>query len=456
MTIRFKALIAGLTTAAALFIQPAATVAATPAAVAGIPGARTCFWFRPPVGADPYVNVAYPDAAARYWTAVISTPPGATLELNGDFPHARYMSFISYDGAGKPIEALADYRIAPKAGATNPFRTGARRDAASRAYSITIADAQPDPSQIEGKSLAGAGAGQNVLHAPGQGEGRQQVIIMRVYVPDRGQDILGGVPLPEPVLTLADGRRLTGQAACDALNTTQAPALSPAALSIPLAQFETMTHQPDRPAYWPATNPLTWHVQYDRKFLIGIYTGEKPVGARKSEGGFFPNPDNNYIRTIVNRHYGHVLVLRGRMPTVARTLAGDKVMGSGELRYWSICSNQGFANTRATACLFDEEVPLDADGLYTIVVSREADRPRNAIPACGVAWLKLADDGDGAVDENAGVIQIRNMLADPDFAHAIQAVSEIGTEKAVMGPYIPDAAYMMTNSFEGSFACPLP
>jgi len=423
-------------------------------AAGGIPGPRTCFWFRPPVGGDPYVNVAYPDAAARYWTTVFTTPPGAHLTLRGEFPHARYMSFISYDATGKPIEALADYRIKPQAGSTNPFIVGAPRDGARRAYAVDIVDAAPAAVQVEGQTLAGAD--QNLLHSPAGALFRQQVLVMRVYVPDQGRDILGGARLPEPELTLANGTKLTGQAACDVLNTTQTPVLSPAALALPLDDFAKLARQPDRPAHWPATNPLSWYVQYDRKFLLGIYTGEKPAGARKSEGGFFPNPDNNYIRTIVNRGWGHVLVLRGRMPTTPKTLAGEPVMSAGQLRYWSICSNQGFANTRATDCLFDEQVPLDAKGYYTIVVSREADRPRNAIAACGVAWLKLADNGDGAVDTEAGVIQIRNMLSDPGFGQSIQAVKEIGAEKAVMGDYLPNAAYMMTNSFESLLACPLP
>ena len=448
--------IAALLSALALAggITPALAAATAPAQpMAGVPGARTCFWFRPPVGGDPYVNVAYPDAAARYWTAVFTTPPGATLTLNGAFPHARYMSFISYDGAGRPIEALADYRIRPDAGAVNPFTDGARRDGAKRGYAIEIADATPAAGQAEGKTLAGTD--QNVLHGPGVGAGHQQVVVMRVYAPDKGRDILGGVPLPEAVLTLADGRRLTGAAACEALNTTQTPILTPAALALPLETFNAMAHPGGKPPYFPATNPLTWYVQYDRKFLLGIYTGEKPAGARKSEGGFFPNPDNNYIRTIVNRGYGSVLMLRGRMPTTPKTLDGEAVMSAGQLRYWSICSNQSFANTRATACLFDEEVPLDSKGYYTIVISREADRPRNAIAACGVAWLKLADDGDGAGDKDAGVVQIRNMLSKPDFGQSIQAVNEIGTEKQVMGAYLPEAHYMMTNSFESLVPCPL-
>jgi len=76
-----------------------------------IPGPRSCFWKYGPHSADPYINLAYPDASVFYWAATFSTPAGATLELDGDFAHARYQSLISYDERGRPIESLADYLI---------------------------------------------------------------------------------------------------------------------------------------------------------------------------------------------------------------------------------------------------------------------------------------------------------------------------------------------------------
>lgn len=60
-----------------------------------IPGERNCFWSRGPVSADPYINIAYPDANVFYWSAIFSVPEGAKLELEGAFPHCRYMSLIS-------------------------------------------------------------------------------------------------------------------------------------------------------------------------------------------------------------------------------------------------------------------------------------------------------------------------------------------------------------------------
>ncbi|MFZ1814799.1 MAG: hypothetical protein WBO55_02540 [Rhizobiaceae bacterium] len=58
-------------------------------------GTRNCFWLGGPVSADPYINIAYPDAATFYWGAVFTIPEGAKLRLEGKLPHSRYMSVIS-------------------------------------------------------------------------------------------------------------------------------------------------------------------------------------------------------------------------------------------------------------------------------------------------------------------------------------------------------------------------
>ena len=103
-----------------------------------IPGDRTCFWSRGPVSSDPYINIAYPDAGVFYWSAVFTIPKGAKLELEGKFPHSRYMSFISYDGRGIPQESIADYLINADLGNQNPFLEDADRNSDKRSYKIEI------------------------------------------------------------------------------------------------------------------------------------------------------------------------------------------------------------------------------------------------------------------------------------------------------------------------------
>ena len=184
-----------------------------------------------------------------------------------------------------------------------------------------------------------------------------------------------------------------------------------------------------------------------------MYTGEIDPNAPRSEGGFYPNPDNHYIRTIVNRKHGKVLIIRGKAPVVPKTIEGNELMTSGELRYWSVCSNQSFVNTRVNDCLYDEEIPLASDGTYTIAVSREEDRPRNAIKECGFGWLPMAKDGDGMFDEDVTIVQFRHMLAEKSFKHSIQSVLLQKELENTMGDYMPKSRYLMTNQVEIIFPC---
>ena len=416
-----------------------------------IPGARNCFWLRGPASADPYINIAYPDAATFYWGAVFTIPDGARLRIRGEFPHARYMSFISYDGAGQPVESVADYLIAPVGGAINPFLDGARRDSTARGYEVEFVNAPPPPGQPTGMNLKGQT--RNKLHAPKYGAA-QQAVLYRIYAVDSGQDETGGGGLPQHILTMPDGRELTGVDACKALNVAQPLELDPAALAVPLPKYRELLQAAAKiTPFHPASNPPVWHQQMGRDYLYAMYTGEPVPPGITSHGGFYPNLDNQYIRTILNRKLGKVFVVRGKSPTTPRTLDGASVFRDGQLRYWSFCSNQGFANTRVNACVHDEQIPVNKDGVYTIVVSRKEDRPRNARLDCGVAWLPMADDGDGAVDADVTVFQLRHMLGAADFGHAVQSIGKPGNEERVMGEYFPKGRYVTTSAFEVALPC---
>ena len=449
----------------------ALTTVAAPAPVrsAQIPGPRTCFWARGPHGADPYINIAYPDANVYYWAASFTTPEGAELRLEGEYPHARYMSFVSYDERGRPVESLPDYLIEPGSvqpaphatendagdarapGGENPFVPGSRRDREDRSYSIQIVNAAPTTEYAVGeRSEASSG---NILHTPAYGTARQQAVLYRIYLPDAETAPDGAAPLPSPVLTLADGRELRGEDACAALKTRQPIAITPNAVGVPPSEYRKLINQPGRPDTWPAQVPAEWFIQLDRKSLLGIYTGYINPDAKRSVGGFYPNLDNHYIRTVVNRKHGPVFMVRAKAPTTPKTYRGEAVMGDGELRYWSICSNQGFANTRVNDCLFDEEIPVDRNGFYTVVVSREEDRPRNAVPACGIGWLPMAEDGDGLFDDDVTIVQIRHMLTAPDFKHSVQRVERQDDLVKIMGPYMPQTRYALPNQIEAFFPC---
>ncbi|MEZ5073765.1 MAG: hypothetical protein R2691_02885 [Solirubrobacterales bacterium] len=434
-----------------------------------------CFWNYGAFGVHDF-NIAYPDAGATYWAAGFRRPPGSKLTLRGRYPHSRYMALQTYDVLGRGVDALADDQIDPRPGSTNPFRRGADRTARKRSYRIAVVDAKNPGYPLE--AYAGEPHRNRIYVIPDAGpitetaNGKTyelNLLMVRVYVPDRGTDLTGGVGLPQPTLKLADGTVLRGQALCDAVDSeskalghTRVPdpgALLisedsyramryPNELSAPVDVFAGLMSVPrDVPPWFPAVRRGEWRAQYDRRYLLQLWTGDDAPGAvatpppRGASGGFFPNVHNAYVRVAINRRLGKVVAFRGKLPTAPATFHGDRRMGTGQVRYSSFCMNEAPATTRVTDCAFDEQVPTNRRGIYTIVVSRSADRPETARHSCGKAWIRWSKEGDGYRDPDFGWFQIRNMLPSRSFRHAIQLTSKPGDEKAVMGPYLPKLKY---------------
>ncbi len=415
-----------------------------------------CFWTAGAINGGKR-NIAYPDGGANYWVATYVLPPGATLQLTGRFPHARYASVHAYDDLGAIQDAIADYQITPDRGSANPFRTGVPRTATRRSFTVTLArgslPAPPDPNQRSN------GPARNVLRTlpPTSTTGVTRVA-WRVYVPDRGRDLRGGVALPQPRLTLPDGRVLTGKAACNALTSQQVQGRfpDPSALLLTQAQYEALRYKANVAPYFPAEPRPVWRVQYNRAYLLALYTpGVIPPSTTKGgQSGFFPNLHNQYIRAALNRKLGKVFAVRGRMATTPSTYDGDRFLRPAQLRYQSFCMNESVLTTRVMDCVYDEEIPLAKGRRYLVVTSRAEDRPRNATRTCGVAWIRWSPRGDGGRDRDFGWLQIRTMLPSPTFRNAVQDTKTPGDERAVLGAYFPKSTYYDTKAAFERLGCP--
>jgi hypothetical protein len=419
----------------------------------------TCFWNIGVVNGGT-INVAYPDAGANYWGAQYTLPPGAKLELKGEFPHARYTSIQSYNTLGIVTDALVDYQINPDAGSSNPFRPGVRRDVNRRSFTVTLLDASPasviNPNQRTNEPA------RNVLYTKPAGDTTGlHALLWRVYIPDKGRDLRGGVPLPQPVLRLADGSVQTGQHLCDTLTSQVKRLPDISALLVPGAQYDALRYQSGVPAWFPAKNPPVWRVQYNRAYLLALYRGPHyrptlPSPTKAGQSGFFPNIDNQYARAAINRKLGHVVAFRGTMPTTPRTYGGETFMRQPtQLRYLSFCMNESVLTTRVMDCVYDEQIPVGPHRRYVVVTSRAADRPRNATAKCGVAWLAWSPRGDGGRDHDFGWMQLRNMLPSPSFHRAIQDTKVPGDERKVMGSYLPTATYYKNKQAFEKLGCPV-
>jgi hypothetical protein len=406
-------------------------------------GADTpCGWQLEVSGAQ--VNAAFPDQAARYWVANLPIPPGFHLELDGQFPHARYISFITYDPATRAIDGIHDTQIVPDAGSTNPFLPGADRTATPRNYTVKVVDGAPPSS----------GRAPNTVYTDnGQAPPSQKTaphtaqLIYRVYEADQGLDEMGGVGLPTISLVSDDGsqRQLLPSCPDHSLPSTQS-------LTDGLAGAGSGSGNDSVPsAELGGTNPPVW-IRYTNA-VDGVANGvlnNPRTGAvwpttqqttnLLPSGGFYENVDNAYMTAFDTASYGDVLVFHGKAPTTPQTfLPSDTTMDGNcssdtcQLRYWSMCSNT--STTQYLGCIKDDDAKLDANGYYTVVISTAANRPATANASCGIEWLPK-----GPLP--SAPIILRNMLPDPSFTQAIQDVPPgSNTEAQVLGPYYPNGYY---------------
>lgn len=393
-----------------------------------------CFWQGPYVRETPVTNFAYPDTGAAYWSAQYTLPQGASLKLKGDYPYARYMSFNSYRNDASPAHALSDDRISPNPGSKNPFINGNARQDNNRSYEITLASGERPDSPAE-----------NTLYD--YAENQQATLLYRLYVPDENKNVLGGVALPSIELTTAGGEVLQDEAACAELSAQQK------LVDVPLvpAQTYAMARQNN-----PARNPSIWKAAYNFDYSIkcSFFNLCEPNPVRQV--GWFANLDNQYISNFIDRSIEPIVVIRGKIPKVPATLKGNETFDTSEaqLRYWSICQNEYYSQ-KVTACLYDEQIQIDADGFYTIVTSRLADRPSNATDACGIGYLPWSDDGDGfgiiEGQENStddALLIIRNMLPMNGFEKTVQQTQTPGDETATLAEFMPVTQYFSQEAFE--------
>jgi len=360
------------------------------------------------------VNVAYPDESAEYWTVTYTIVPGMRLRIDGDFPHARYMSFNVYDPALRPLGALADVELAPDPGNRNPFLAGAKRNVSKRAYSAFLDfGAAPENAADRKPNTLYAGSGQNGLpNVAGS-------LIYRVYTPDKGRDETGGVGIPTVTLQTPDG----GKAPRSACSTVKKPAVD--GINDEVAASDADLPVPGR----AVTDPPQW-----RKFVNLPYTLAPSDMTRElgGSGGFLSNQHNSYLSTTVSKQLGQVVVTRMRAPTFPDTRSGAKKMGSGQLRYFSLCENE-FASQRYIACRADDQSAVDRDGYLTYVMSTPSQRPATATASCGVTWLPWGPFRNG-------LLIYRHMLPAAGFRQAIQ-FAEVNEEGETMGEYLPVTRY---------------
>jgi hypothetical protein len=394
-------------------MRRAALLAAAVLALAGAPatGATVhpgqCAW---PIKADPdLINVAWPDEGARYWATPFTVAPGTTMTIGGRFPSGRYMSFHLYEGS-TPVDAITDVALTADTG-VNPFVTGADRSRAGT-YTVRVV-AGPRPAHPAANTLYA-----DSLNGEPNVSG---LILYRIYLPER--DERGGVGLPDvaygagpdgtdlaPALPLCqDAASPTGSPLNDAIRGGSLP-------------YSAQPASSDAPA---------WGISRSRPSA----TTAGPASVRTGNP-FFANFDNVYLSLLVWRDAGDLVALRAKAPTFADT-RGARRMPGGQVRYWSICSND-FPTQRYVACLADEHAIVDRAGYVTLVVSDPGHKPANLGRADN--WLPAGTYPDI-------FLLYRQMLPAAGFAQAVQNAPDAASAPKTMGAYYPETKVCSTAQF---------
>ena len=398
-----------------------------------------CFWLE-------YDNEKYNygknDAGATVMLSAYSLPEdGSHITIEGAFPYARFMSLITYPIQGGTLDALADRDFIADTGSTNPFVEGSPRNDPSRRYLVTIA-AGPPPEEPRSSH-------DNVLYGGSDGAGSFGVMAYRVYLPNSGKGVYGGVGMPRVTLHMADGTIVQGEKVCDALTL-------PLDKPPPAGQPPTDNYAEVRGSHDPSRNPPVFRASYNSEFREQCnFYGDCSGTPEKSSGGY-NNIGTDYMYSFFNRQHGEIVVLRGKLPETPQTLDGtDNVFMEKQLRYWSACPYEYFSRA-ATNCLSDEEITINEDGFYTLVYSREKDRPNNATSECGVGYIRWSEEGDGfgiveghESNLDDGYIIVRHILPAPDFNQTIRNTKVPGDEAEVLGKYLPKGKYYTKTDFEG-------
>ncbi|MDN3258716.1 hypothetical protein QWJ26_02590 [Streptomyces sp. CSDS2] len=400
--------------AAVLALSGAAPAAAARAG-APVPTVPDCAW--EPLGYQTS-NVAYPDTNARYWLLRYTVRKGLAIRLDGHFPDARYASVATYDaqrssftGPDGTPSALTDHQLLPDRGSGNPYRQPAR---AGGKFTVTVTDTP-------------AGRPNALPLAPaGTPEGAEGTVVYRIYLPH------GKFRLPK-VTFVQDGHRVRVGTCADALSPGSPAAGAPSGTPSP----------------------------------AGKGTPPRPAFSRSGGAGLYPNPDNAYLSAGFDAPpAGQVLVVRGKAPTAT---AGDHARpwpaGNAQVRYWSMCDNLWWGPGEVVAnplpdggvdpgCRADFDTRLSPAGTYTYAVGTEEQRAAvERVP--GVTFLPLSS----ATPTARHLLILRNMVAAPGFAEAIQRVpagSDAARTAEVMGAYYPEAAYcgLSVLAESGPEACP--
>ncbi|MBW2384711.1 MAG: hypothetical protein JRG92_13830 [Deltaproteobacteria bacterium] len=350
----------------------------------------------------------------RFWhgeggpPGFIPVPNGGRVVFRGVYPNSRYFAFHPSDFDTNNLATLIDVDLDPDSGSANPFR-GPVPDGADRRFTAQFVFTAPPAPQDREPNTAYVGLTK-------RGEPNQAVFnIYRTTGSELGAlpPNNTGVPLPSvSVYDAAGGQTFH----CDECDPYPAGSSPPA----------------DRTHFAPLPIPDMRGLNWPGKFIVRSNWG-LPYDIMASD-------DLLYLVAPYTNRLGEVFVCRAKALRTPRTPEEPVYTPGMDIRGFTVTTYNFWAGICEDAKV-DHEIAHDADGYFTLVVSRKQDRPTNAIADTGVTWLDWGDYLDGQ-------LTFRMLLRhDPLLLKLAEAV-ESGVPSPAIADYVPRGAHCSRAIFE--------
>jgi hypothetical protein len=344
------------------------------------------------------------DDNAMYWDSLLpnNIAPGTQVEIDGQYPHARYFGFHIYH-SGNALDHIADADLSPvEGGGTDQYVAAVPEGAAANDhYRITVkfedVPAVREPDTLYAGSATSLG----------------RLLMMRIYLPDAGEDQTGGVGMPQLTLIKPDGTRQR----YDNVNPLNCQIF---AWAVPLVYVIPLPT-----GGWPTRHPSFDIVPTDQ------YNGGSTSFAR------YTNFDNGFGYVATNPAFDDLLIIRAKLPA---TPSGPYAPQDLQVRYFSLCEYRT-SDRYVLGCLADPEMTVQDDGYVNVVVTTAANKPPQADPSFGYDWMTWPDG------TNKGLFVIRQQLADAGFAGNYQVASSTADPLAALGVWAPQVTYCDLQTF---------
>jgi hypothetical protein len=348
-------------------------------------------------------------SGANYWSFNTPVSPGGWVEVHGEYPQARYFSLLPNDADTNNLHQQTDAFIDPDVGSANPFR-GPVPAGIGRSYTVRFRFSAPPAVPEPNTSYVG-------VKQDGTTPNPTLTVVYRIYGSDLGNlPNSAGAPLPAITYYDAAGNVVRHYDECDPFpNGTPPP---PAAIQ----RFPSLPIPGPRADRRPSLSlSSNWHAPVD----------------------LLANPDVLYASAFYSRRHGDLFVVRAKAFNAPDTRHGQPVWTPGhDIRGVTVCGYNFYAGF-ANRCVLDNDIAVDAEGYYTLVISPADRRPANADAAHGVTWI----DSGSYLD---GQLVYRFFLRGDDKIQQLRNAITTGQPSASIAPYVPQMNYCATERFERS------